>query len=276
MMDLDRFELWLYSEQYSQLTVRKYVNLLKSISDDLDIDSTEDLEIARYLYELRVSRAAKNNRIKAINLYLKYLERTFRLKQLRDKGTMDFWIPTPEEKERLLSVVLNSKYATARAQLILEVLFESGIRAAELCNLKMADVKTKVITRDKKQYRVYYLDVYGKGGKWRQVPVSFALVEKIRRYYAYYGKDPYVFGIATSTLRKIMSDVRQKTGIKIHAHAARHYRAVELYQQGVDLETIRKFLGHSDISTTQIYLQGSKGDIFFEILKLQESGNDEK
>ncbi len=270
-MNLERFELWLFSEQYSPLTVRKYLGLLRIVERDVDLDVLPDLEIARYVYELDLSVAAKNNRIKAVNLYLRYLERSYRLKLIREKGDRDYWIPTPKQKKKLLAVELKTKYQTARARMILEILFEAGLRAAELCSLKMDSVKNKVLSRDGKTYRVYYLDVKGKGNKWRQVPVSFELVSKIRDYYRYYGKDPYIFGFSTSSLRNILRFVKEATGVnEFHAHAARHYRAVELYQKGVNLETIRKFLGHSDISTTQIYLKGSKGDIFFEILDLEE------
>ena len=270
---LDDFEMWLFSQSYAPATIRQRVSLLRLMeADGLDIDTTEDLDISRYLYNKdELGYGAKNNRVKAINLYLKFLGRDFRLKHVKRFGAKEFWIPTPEEKERLLNVELGTKYQTWRARLIMKILFEAGIRAAELCGLKMDDVKRKVIRKDGKEFVFWYLDVVGKGSKRRQVPISKGLVDDIREYYRYHGRDPWIFGIKPAMLRNITHEIGKAAEVrKFHPHAARHYRAVELYQNGVPLEAIREFLGHSSLATTQIYLQGSKGFVFFEISKLQE------
>lgn len=272
-MNLDDFEMWLYSQDYSSSTIRQRVSLLRLMeADGLDIDNTEDLDIARYLYQRELPYGAKNNRVKAINLYLKFLGRDFRLKQTYKRGTKDFWIPTAEEKDRLLSVTMKNRFQTVRMRLILKILFEAGLRAAELCALKEDSLKRKRFKQQNGEVCDFWcLDVVGKGSKKRYVPVSDELAAEIMEYARYYGAEKSLFGIRTPMLGKLCREAREIAGVaKFHPHSARHYYAVELYQSGVSLEAIREMLGHTSLATTQIYLQGSKGFVFFEFRRFQE------
>ncbi len=243
--------------------MRKRVNLLRGLG--LDLDTAGFYEVAKYVYDLDRGVWAKKNLATAINHYWRFRGFDYKpLKVPRLRGDRDLWIPSSEEKERLLNVTLRTRYSTKRARLIMRVLFEAGLRASELCNLKISDVRKK----KKSGKVVYYLRVLGKGNKERSVPISKGLYHALVEYYSYYGRDPCIFGFSPVYLRKIIAEVKKAAGVpNFHAHAARHYRAVELLKEGVSLEALRRFLGHSRLDTTQIYLRGSDDVLETELMK---------
>ena len=241
--------------------MKKRVNLLRGLG--LDLDTSSFYDVAKLVYELNRGVWAKKNLATAINHYWRFREFDYKpLRVPRLRGEKDLWIPSPEEKQKLLTVSLSSSYTTVRARLIVRTLFETGIRAGELCGLKRDDVRVM-----KKHGRlVYYLNVIGKGNRERQVPISKALYHELVLYYKYHGRGPYVFGFSPAYLRKIIIEIRNKAGVpRFHAHAARHYRAVELLKEGVSLEALRRYLGHSRLDTTQIYLRSAEDHVLEEL-----------
>ncbi len=242
--------------------MHKRVNLLSKLG--IDLDEKTPYEVTKFVLDLDRSRWAKKNLATAINHYWKFTGVDFSLKVPRLKGDRDLWIPSPEEKERLCNVTLKTRNATRRARMIMRVLFEAGLRASELCNLKIDDVRKK----KKSGMVIYYLRVVGKGNRERSVPISKSLYHDLRGYFLWYGGELYIFDFSPAYLRKIISDVKAAAGIpQFHAHAARHYRAVELLKEGVSLEALRRFLGHSRLDTTQIYLRGSDDVLESELMK---------
>lgn len=149
-----------------------------------------------------------------------------------------------------------------RDQAILELMFASGIRAAETVGLKLPAI----------DLRQRVMRIIGKGNKERLVPFS----ETSRRTIASYletsrpeyltrrrdQKDPgFVFlnrfgeGLTERGLEFILDQVESKTGImlKLHPHMLRHSFATDLLNKGADLRTIQELLGHASIGTTQVY-----------------------
>lgn len=149
-----------------------------------------------------------------------------------------------------------------RDQAIIEILYASGIRAAELVSLTLQDI----------DFKNRIMRVFGKGRKERMVPLSRAAKTAMEKYQkdlrpALLAKHPQqtptaVFflndigeGLTTRGLEFILRNIEKKTGddVDLHPHLLRHTFATHLLENGADLRTIQELLGHASISTTQIY-----------------------
>ncbi|MFM8280750.1 MAG: site-specific tyrosine recombinase XerD [Bacteroidota bacterium] len=153
-----------------------------------------------------------------------------------------------------------STMAGIRDRAILELLYACGLRVSELCGLKQRDmlIEQEVIR------------VFGKGSKERIVPIGSSALEwvgqyqeEVRPHFMKVGKatDDIVFlnqrgtGISRMSVWSIVSDATKQAGIEkhVHPHTFRHSFATHLLEGGADLRALQEMLGHSDISTTQIY-----------------------
>jgi integrase/recombinase XerD len=165
---------------------------------------------------------------------------------------------TEEEVEALLSAPDISTPLGLRDAAILETLYSSGLRASELCSLKIGDVNLQA----------GYLTATGKGRKQRVVPIGDAAVARIQAWLSG-GRLVLEKGPRSDTLFlnknggplsrvglwKIVKHHIQKAGIEkqVSPHKLRHSFATHLLEHGADLRAVQAMLGHADISTTQIY-----------------------
>lgn len=163
-----------------------------------------------------------------------------------------------EEVERLLNAPDRSTTLGLRDAAMLELLYATGERVSEIINLKMEDLNLDE----------GYLICMGKGSKQRIIPFGDQAIELIKGYInrsrpslMKKGATPFLFlttrsgPLSRKTFWKIMKDYRLKAGIEKHfsPHTLRHSFATHLLQNGADLRSVQMLLGHSDISTTQIY-----------------------
>jgi integrase/recombinase XerD len=145
----------------------------------------------------------------------------------------------------------------ARDVAILELLYGSGLRASELCDLKLRDLNASVgVVR-----------VIGKGARERIVPVGKAALAAIERYLAdcrpalLRGSAEHLFLSRTGkpleriALWMLVEKQARRCGLmqEVSPHTLRHCFATHLIGGGADLRIVQELLGHSDISTTQIY-----------------------
>ncbi len=116
----------------------------------------------------------------------------------------------------------------------------------------------------------------GKGDKDRIVPISEQLYSSIQRFEKYYSSSEFIFdngrgeSISPKTVRQICYQAAEATEDQelidnFHPHSARHYRAVDLIEKDVNLEAVRRFLGHSSLETTKTYLRGDESMLFREV-----------
>lgn len=140
----------------------------------------------------------------------------------------------------------------ARLSALIELLYGSGLRASELVSLPRKSVMT-----DRP-----FLIVRGKGGKERLVPISDRARGAVSRWIGFVeAEEKYLFPSRTGHLSRIrlfqiIKDLAAKSDInptKISPHVLRHAFATHLLEGGADLRALQTLLGHSDISTTQIY-----------------------
>ncbi len=161
---------------------------------------------------------------------------------------------TEDEIERLLAAPDISTEAGIRDRAMLELMYATGLRVSELVSLKQADVDV----------HGGIVSCYGKGSKQRRVPVGKSAIHWLQQYAAVkagYGKTVYpnLFLDRGKPLTRqfawaMIKRHAESAGIsEVSPHTLRHSFATHLIQHGADSRSVQALLGHSDISTTQIY-----------------------
>ena len=165
-----------------------------------------------------------------------------------------------EEVEKLLELPDQNTALGLRDRAMLEVLYSTGLRVSELTGLRVSDLDTKVGC----------VRCIGKGDKERIVPVGRKALGIVERYLrdgrpelsgAGRGGGAYLFvnrrggRISRVGVWKILSAYGKRAGLRVPLtpHMLRHSFATHLLERGADLRSVQLMLGHSDISTTQIY-----------------------
>ena len=179
-------------------------------------------------------------------------------------------IPTPDEMIEILRSVEPRNPASMRDRAILELLYASGMRTSELCNLKISEVDLKDQTAT---------IVRGKGGKTRIVPIGqyaahyieLYLKEGRRRLLRGRREDPgnlFLSAIGTPLNRQTINRAvldrinRRLDGDKrITCYSFRHASATGLIANGVDIAYVAQLLGHESLETTKRYLKIEIGDL---------------
>jgi len=161
-------------------------------------------------------------------------------------------------RARLEDLSVAKQKRLVRDLAILEILFATGIRVSELCNLRRKHLDLNSRT----------LRVLGKGKKERQIPIcGDAIIEVLEDYFRTFENEildvPYVFAgrngqpISDHTVRLLIRRACSEAGIakNVTPHTFRHTIATLLLESGVDIRFIQFFLGHSSINTTEIYVK---------------------
>ena len=183
-----------------------------------------------------------------------------------DKGSKSVKFLTLEQIGKLLSSIDPKDDITIRDRAILESLFSTGLRIAELVSLNLEQFDS---LKDKKDIE---LGVIGKGGKPRVVYFSERALSYIKKYLEIRNDIAHVnqkalfinfrdksdsadSRLTSRSIERMVKKYALFSGIPIFTtpHTLRHSYATDLLNQGVDLRSIQEFLGHSNIATTQIY-----------------------
>lgn len=165
---------------------------------------------------------------------------------------------TIDEINKILDSINLSEKAGLRDRAILETMYASGLRVSELTNLEISNI----------DFESGFLRVFGKGSKERIVPIGKSALSFIEEYITKL-RDKiknakslnYVFlnlrggKLSRMGVWNIVDEYCKKADIKkdVHPHTFRHSFATHLLEGGADIRIIQEMLGHSDISTTQIY-----------------------
>ena len=184
---------------------------------------------------------------------------------------------TEEEVIKLLDIKTIDSFSY-RNKAMLELMYATGIRVSELVNLKLQDVD---LTND-------IIRTFGKGSKERIIPIGDYAKEYLEKYiYEYRGSMlksrpcEYVFinnhgnNLTRQAFFKIIKRIAKEKDIKteLSPHTLRHSFATHLLKYGADLRTIQELLGHSDISTTQIYTHISQEKLKENYSEFHPHGN---
>lgn len=237
---------------------------IELINKDLIIEFLNYLETER-----DASVQTRNQRLACIKSFYKYVQSNevdlfdncSQILSIKNKKVPDKIIPYFSEKEiKIMIDYLNNKKDLKKLTMIC-VLYETGARVSEFINIKTTDLNLSENAS---------ITLYGKGNKVRIVPISQELVSVINKYlkeiYINYGDD-YLFysnykkKYERSSINKIIKKLTNKLALEYpnyfnddyYPHLFRHTKASHLYNNGTPLLYIKDFLGHSTITSTEIY-----------------------
>jgi len=169
---------------------------------------------------------------------------------------------TLDQIEKLLLAPNTNTPTGLRDRAILETLFSTGMRVAELVSLDKDQIKITPLTKDLE------ISIIGKGNRPRTVYFSERALKWIKRYLEtrkedkekalfirFKGRKNSSLRLTTRSVENIVKKYTRKAGLPIFTvpHTLRHSFATDLLIKGVDLRTVQEFLGHRSIATTQIY-----------------------
>ena len=260
----------LIDKGYSNNTIESYKrDLIKFLeynkNKSIDSISNDDLkEYIKYLSKDNLNDKSISRNISCLKSFYKFLVID---KKIKNNPAESLYIPkvrkslpnilTEDEILKLLDVNLSDNYSY-RNKAMLELMYGTGLRVSELVNLKLNDIDlNQEIVR-----------TFGKGSKERIIPIGEFASESLKVYINNYRNsmlkkynNDYLFlnnhgnQMTRQGFFKIIKNLAKEKGIEkeLSPHTLRHSFASHLLKYGADLRTIQELLGHSDISTTQIY-----------------------
>lgn len=264
---------------YSSLTIKAYSSDLIEFQEFLfrEYQSCSFIKVSRvnvrnflmYLSELGYSERSINRKISSLKSFYRFLLKVGELESspmngisgLKQRNKIQIPFST-DELNHLLNAkgVFPENFEGRRDALVIDLLYQTGIRRAELISLKINDI----------DFARNQIKVLGKGNKQRLLPIGERLSEKLAKYLeersqmfstsndvlfltvkgkAFY--DKLVYKIVNTYLSVV------STKAKKSPHMLRHSFATHMLDQGADLNAVKEFLGHSSLVSTQIYTHTS-------------------
>lgn len=187
-----------------------------------------------------------------------------KIKLAKDKSGQSVKFLTLDQLEKLLLTPNTSHNIGLRDRAILETLFSTGLRIAELVALDRDQIKIKSDTKDLE------LSITGKGGHTRTIFFSERAVRWLKKYletrndndkalFINYKRRKYSnhspIRLTVRSIERMVEKYSKLAGlpIRVTPHVLRHTLATDLLSQGADLRTVQEILGHQSVATTQIY-----------------------
>ena len=169
-------------------------------------------------------------------------------------------ILTDEEAKRLMDIPNKRYYTGLRNKAMLTLMLNTGLRVSEVTSLKINSMDLK-----NRSLKV----VNGKGHKDRNITIGQQTAELLKQWIKRRAEGEYLFNtregkqLKVRYIQAMIKRYSERAGINknIYPHTLRHTFATNFYRQTKDIETLRKLLGHSDITTTQIYVTLANIDV---------------
>lgn len=250
---------------------------VKKIEDYISINKTTIITYLTNLQKNGKSTATVSRNLASIRCFFQYLlnnqlvkeDPTLNLKSPRAVKKIPE-ILTEEEVEILLSQPKGDNFKGSRDKAMLELLYATGLRASEIISINISDIDLELgILKIREE------------DNSRSVPVGDIAIEALNVYLCKYrpnhselGDSPLFInyrgkGLTRQGFWKIIKNYTSKTNIdkKITPNTLRHSFAVHLIENGANIKTVQEMLGHSDLSTTQIYNFASDNEKLREVYK---------
>jgi integrase/recombinase XerC len=263
-------------KNYSSYTVEYYngdLSDFRLFMSEQSISSLEDVEYADVrlyltkLFHLELSRKSVARKISSLRSFYKFL---LREQFVTNNPFAQVSIPKAEKRlpdffyEEELAILFQAcdekDPMSQRNKVILELLYATGIRVSECCNIRLQEIDMELSA----------LLVHGKGRKDRYVPFGSFAHEALENYISCGRKEILTHNnkqhdyllvnfrggpLTTRGLRTVLNSILEKSSLngKIHPHKLRHSFATHLLNNGADMRTVQELLGHTNLSSTQIY-----------------------
>ena len=270
---IDRYLEYINIEKrYSPNTIISYRKDLEDFAKFLlDTESIENLQKADkkmvrnfiiHLNNQKLSKRSINRKISTLKSFYNFLLRISEIKTspLEGISMLKFYaekqIPFSEEEMKHLLLILEEAQVELLDKLIIEVLYQTGMRRTELCNLPLENVN---FSRNE-------IVVIGKGNKERIVPISPDLSKVLKIYYLEHRKptaeaekyffvslkgkkitEKFVYLMVTSYLSQV--SLKEKKS----PHILRHSFATHVLNSGAEISKVKKIMGHASLASTQVY-----------------------
>lgn len=312
----DYFESYLpYSRGLSVNTISSYKQsfllLMRFMLENKNIAASE-IKFSDLTYEtlleffnwLEIDRlckpATRNQRLSSLSAFSEYAQNrdfdaasVFRssiikipVKKSKPKQRAVF---TREEIKKLLTLPDENHETGLRDKMMLSLMYATGARAQEICDLKVGDMRISTSTAA--------ITLIGKGSKIRQVGISKKLAESLQKYIYHRHIEKYpsrhIFSSQTheqmtiscieGIYKKYVSMAKEQNPTLFQAdsyppHSMRHSTSCHLLEAGVDIVTIKNILGHVSVLTTQIYAEMSQDAVDKKLKEWNETwfGNNQK
>jgi integrase/recombinase XerD len=263
-------EYLLYQKGLSQNTVDSYTSDLTKLSNYLQNQDLSKVNIDNFFIEMsefHYSVSTKKRMHSSIKNFLKYISEnedyeSIDISDIKLKSSNKLpEVLSITDIENMINFYNHETYLESRNRTVIDVLYSTGCRVSELCDINLSDIDL-----DEK-----YLKLKGKGSKQRIVPIGSMLYKNLLQYlnvrntFLQNRGEPLFLSKSKNKLdRTAVFRIIKKTAknislqVDVHPHTLRHSAATHMLEGGCDLRTVQEFLGHSSVSTTQIYTKVTK------------------
>lgn len=267
-----------YEKRYAVHTLLSYEkdlhDFVRYLADIYEIESPAQVTTAMIrswlasLKERALSPRSINRKLSALRSWFKYLTRLEKIRRnpvlsvqgMKSGKRLPVYVERRAMDTLLHQLDFPDTFSGRTERLILELLYETGMRRSELIQLKTRNI----------DWSAAHLKVLGKGNKERILPLSPRLLEKIKTYLAEKAKLPQsdpAFLLVTPGGRKLYDQYVYRvvkkwlsvitTADKKSPHVLRHTFATHLTNNGADLNAVKELLGHAGLAATQVYTHNS-------------------
>jgi len=266
-MLFDKYEDYLnYEKNFSKHTVSAYLRDVKVFEkflaqNDCKISNEINYSFIRQwivsLSEKSYSKTSINRKIASLKSYFNFLVNIDIIESSPLKGhknlksSSKIVIPFSEDEIMQVFENFNDSKISDRDKLIIEIFYSTGLRREELINIKIQDIFLKE----------GLIKILGKRSKERLIPIIPSLSKNLKNFISNNNNSKYLFEtkklkkISVSTVYRLINKYFRlvSSKVKVSPHVLRHTFATHMLNNGADINTIKEILGHSSLSSTQIY-----------------------
>ena len=260
----------IYEKGLSENTVSAYISDINKVSGQEEYFDIENFLPDTYLKSYinkNYSGSTKKRIQSSINQFLKYLidENYIANIEINNVSIMSEkklpHVLSPNEIDKLIDFYNHDLFISSRNKTIIDFMYSTGCRVSELINVEESDIDIEEA----------FVRLEGKGSKQRIVPLGSKVLINLESYLPLRNKDRksknnklFISKSYKNLDRTAVFRIIKSTGVKagihkeLYPHILRHSAATHMLEGGCDLRTVQEFLGHSSVSTTQIYTKVTK------------------
>ncbi len=287
ILALQFYDYSLYVKGFSKGTIERYrsnITYFMKVANVTQIEQVTEKNVKEFLLYGRTERKWRANSFITFHMSISvFFQWCVKEGYMQNNPSENVEIPKVEKRLppkltkhdtlKLLEIVFNYpydyKFLRFRNHAIFSMFVFAGLRKSELLNLKYTDVDLENLSLFIKQ---------GKGNKDRIVPISYTLAQTLKRYILerkrlnktcpeFFTSLNRNMGYTNAGLKRLVAQMSKASRIKFTIHKLRHTFATLMLEGGVDIFSLSKMMGHSDIKTTTIYLSASAEHLRSQMIK---------